>query len=478
MSGALNEQAHADIPVLAIVGHPNKGKSSIVSTLAQDTSVRISPLSGTTAHSRVFPIRVDGEELCRLVDTPGFQRPRAAMDWMQRQSRSAADHQDTVRRFVDKHRDDPRFAAECDLLVPILDGAGILYVIDGSVPYGPDYDAEMEILRWTGGPSMALINRIGEDDHVESWRPPLSQYFRIVREFHALNEPFERQVQLLTGFAELRESWREPLGRAADSLVARRKQQIDQATSRIVELLASMLGASETLPLAARDDRAGMAKGVKRLEARLGELEQDERRDVERLFNHAAIERDETGLPAMDDDLFAEESWQLFGLSRDQVLAMGAVGGAATGALVDVGTGGLSMFLGSGLGAVLGAAGAWFGSRQLVGTRVMGLPLGGHAVVVGPVTNIHFPWVILGRAVTHLRLVSHRNHAIRDRLRVEHGAGKSPVDDLEQGKRRELQGIFNHLSRGRSITTAERRVLEEAIAGLVEAPAAEASESQ
>ena len=36
-------------PRFAIVGHPNKGKSSIVATLAQDDSVPVSPLPGTNA---------------------------------------------------------------------------------------------------------------------------------------------------------------------------------------------------------------------------------------------------------------------------------------------------------------------------------------------------------------------------------------------------------------------------------------------
>ena len=45
-----------DIPQFAIVGHPNKGKSSIVSTLARDSSVGISQQSGTTAHNPVFSL--------------------------------------------------------------------------------------------------------------------------------------------------------------------------------------------------------------------------------------------------------------------------------------------------------------------------------------------------------------------------------------------------------------------------------------
>ena len=41
-------------PTFAIVGHPNKGKSSIVATLAEDESVSISPDPGTTRVARSF----------------------------------------------------------------------------------------------------------------------------------------------------------------------------------------------------------------------------------------------------------------------------------------------------------------------------------------------------------------------------------------------------------------------------------------
>ena len=58
-------------PVFAVVGHANPGKSSVVSTLAADDSVRVGALPGTTQHCREFPMRVDDEVLYTLVDTPG-----------------------------------------------------------------------------------------------------------------------------------------------------------------------------------------------------------------------------------------------------------------------------------------------------------------------------------------------------------------------------------------------------------------------
>lgn len=324
---------------------------------------------------------------------------------------------------------------------------------------------------------MALINRIGPGDFVADWRTPLSQYFRIVREFNALSEPFEKQVQLLTGFSELRESWRDTLQKAADSLVSRRRQQIQEASSRIADLMEAMLAASETLPLNGRDDQQGIDRGINRLESTLAAMEQDARRDVERIFNHADINREESALPGLSADLFSEQTWQLFSLSRDQVLAMGAVGGAATGALLDAGSGGLSLFLGTGMGAILGAAGAWLGTRQLIGTRILGMPLGGYQVIVGPVKNISFPWVVLGRAVTHLRLVCERSHALRQQLKVEHAEGKNPLNDLDAGHRRKMQSVFSRLSKGRGLSTAERHTLETTIADLLEVTATESGES-
>ncbi|MEN8304607.1 MAG: GTPase, partial [Campylobacterota bacterium] len=45
-------------PKFAVVGHPNKGKSSIVSALALDDSVQISDTPGTTTKRRSFPLSV------------------------------------------------------------------------------------------------------------------------------------------------------------------------------------------------------------------------------------------------------------------------------------------------------------------------------------------------------------------------------------------------------------------------------------
>ena len=59
-----------NIPEFAIIGHPNEGKSSVVSTLAEDDTVPVSRIPGETTTSRVYPVSIDGKEIIRFIDAP------------------------------------------------------------------------------------------------------------------------------------------------------------------------------------------------------------------------------------------------------------------------------------------------------------------------------------------------------------------------------------------------------------------------
>ena len=432
------------IPVFAVVGHPNKGKSSIVATLARDESVAISPLPGTTVDDREYPMVIDGETLYILVDTPGFQRARAALEWMQQQAGSAVERPDIVRRFVEAHRNDPRFDAECNLLVPLLDGAGILYVVDGSRPFGQEYEAEMEILRWTGQPSLALINLIGDSDYTAEWKNALGQYFRIVRVFDAMTADFDKRIQLLLAFGQIREEWREPLERAVQVL------QAEQTQRRVLSarVIAEAIGAMLTHTCQGRLNGGQSGEAVRQLlrEAYTQDLiamEQQCRRDVEQIYNYRHLERHEAVVQLLDEDLFARQTWSLFGLSRQQLVGAGSVGGAAAGGVIDLAVGGASLLMGAGLGALIGGVSAWGTADRVADVRVLGRPLGGQVLGVGPMRNINFPYVVLGRALLHHRMIEDRTHACRGPLDLQ--AASAPLQSITPQQRKRLEQVFNKM---------------------------------
>ncbi len=457
------------IPRIAIVGHPNKGKSSIVATLAEDDSVAISPLPGTTTQARRYPMRVDGELLYELFDTPGFQRPRETLAWLTEHHPSAHERAQTVADFVAAHRQDERFHDECELLGPVLDGAGILYVVDGSKPYGPEYEAEMQVLQWTGRPRMALINLIGEGDYVDAWRRALDQFFSIARVFDANRADFSRRIALLQGFGELSEAWRPAMDRAVAALTAERRHRQRQSAVEIADLLIAVATArvSKVLgPEEAVDEPH--EELTRRLHDRIRRRETRARDVVQAIYRHASVSREEHAASLLGVDLFSEQAWRVFGLSRAQLATTGALSGAVAGGGVDAALGGASMLLGAGIGALVGGVGAFMGTPMLARSKLVGLPIGGRELTVGPIRDPNIGWVILTRALLHHHLVAERNHARREVLIIDAGAENRLAEQISAAERRTVDRLLGAIGKRGGAETSEREALEDLIGSLLD----------
>ena len=439
-----------NLPVFAVLGHPNKGKSSIVATLAHDDSVAIGPVPGTTVRCRSYPMKVDGQVLYALVDTPGFQRSRRALQWMRKHETTAARHAEVVQQFVETHRGEDGFRDEVELLTPVVGGAGILYVVDGSVPFGPEYEPEMEILRWTGRPRMALVNPIGEADHVEEWREALGQYFNVVRVFDALTAESAKQVELLRTFGHLDEGWSGALEHAVAVLEQERGKRRARAARILADTVAEMLTLTLSRNLPPDGDPEPEKPALeRRFQEQLRALERRCRDRVQVVYEHGRVTRVEQELEALQEDLFSEETWLRFGLSRGQLATLGAGSGAVLGATIDAALGGASFLLGSVIGAGLGAAAGWIGANTLVETKLASIPLGGRKLVVGPTRNRSFPHVVFGRARMHHFLVARRTHSRQDQLDCEAG-GAGQLDPPTDAQRHNLEGCFERLRRGQA----------------------------
>ena len=448
-------------PAFAVVGHPNKGKSSLVATLARDPSVRVGPEPGTTTQARAFPMRVGGQLLYTLVDTPGFQRARSALDWMKRHETDAASRAAIVDRFVREHLGTDRFPDECELLRPIVEGAGIIYVVDGAMPYGPEYESEMEILRWSGQPSMAIINPIGQPRFVDPWQRALEQFFRVVRVLDVLQAPFEQQTELLRAFGQMRETWRQPMEEAVQALVQHREALRDDAARVIAEMIAAALTHRMTRDIARDEDPR---RHTPTLEAeyrgRLRQLERRARTEVEAIYGHQDVDRREADMPLLDTDLLSRESWLAFGLHKRDVVAVGAVGGAVAGGVVDAALLGASFLTGSVIGGLVGGALGFFSSDKLADVKVFRQPLGGIRLRCGPTRNLQFPFVLLRRALLHHAVVARRTHAQRDSLEVDR-EGERPALPLPDDVQRQLARLFPRVRRSEPGSESRAAVLAE-----------------
>lgn len=463
-------------PSFAVLGAVNHGKSSVAATLAENDRVRISAMPGETVECQRFSLG----ELFVFFDTPGFQNARDALAEL-RPAAQAADPLAVFADFIARHRGEPEFDAECRLFEPVVQGAGIVYVVDGSRPVLDIHLAEMELLRLTGAPRLAVINPTGNEDHVAEWRRRLGQHFNAVRDFNAMRAGFADRIELLETLAGIEQAWKPALMQGVQLLREERQARLDDAAQRIVDLLVELLQHRETAdaPAEGEDAQAAAAALKQHYMAAVAEREARAHAALIELFGHHLVKAGAMPSQLFADDLFSEATWSLLGLSSRQLLAAGAMAGAAVGAGADLLSAGHTLLAGSAIGAAVGAAGALaLGKRRP--ELAIGLPsasgplgalwperikLGGRGLAVGPYTALNFPWIVLDRALGTLAHVMQRSHARRDETTLQadelrtllsaSGLASAGWDDAD---RRTCERAFASLRRGRP-DTGERAAL-------------------
>lgn len=129
--------------------------------------------------------------------------------------------------------------------------------------------------------------------------------------------------------------------------------------------------------------------------------------------------------------------------------------GAATGAVVDLGLAGHSLFLGALTGGLLAGGGAWFGADRLADFKIMGLPMGGYEARQGPMKNRNFPYVLLSRYLFLHDALQQRTHARRDSLSIEEGDLTERISQLSKEQQKELHRQMERLSQQKVTETLE-----------------------
>lgn len=401
-------------PEFAILGHPNEGKSSVLSTLAEDDSVRVSPIPGETVECRSFPVIIDGHEVLRFTDTPGFQNPARVLVELKRRAKSGDNPLRDFRAFAATI---PELHDDRELLGPLERGAGIIYVVDGSRPVRNVDRAEMEILRLTGKPRMAVINcKDPGDEHLEAWKNEFRKNFNSSRVFNAHRATYAERIHLLDALKSIDQDWHQSLSQVVEAFKKDWAARNDTTVKIITDLLTDCLG----LQLS---ENIGSDQEVEQLRERLlhtysatlVEKEKNAHQRIRSLFKHNIFQYQLPPHSVLHADLFDERTWQLLGLSRKQVLIAGGLGGAAIGAGLEMATLGHSLGIFTVAGTVAGALGALFGGETFSGkAELLGIPLGGERVQIGPAKSIDLLFVLLNRSLLYYRHTINWAHGRRD----------------------------------------------------------------
>ncbi|MDY7567009.1 DUF3482 domain-containing protein [Pseudomonas sp. RTC3] len=448
---------------LAVVGHTNVGKTSLLRTLTRDVGFGdVSHRPSTTRHVEGARLSVDGEALLELYDTPGLEDAIALLDYLERLDRPGErlDGPARLARFLDGSEARQRFEQEAKVLRQLLASDAGLYVIDAREPVLAKYRDELAVLASCGKPLLPVLNFVSSAEHREAdWREALARLglHALVR-FDSVAPPEDGERRLYESLALLLENSREQLQRLIIDQQAQRLARQQSAARLIAELLLDCAACRRSVATGSGQEQIAIDALRKAIRLR-------EQRCVEALLKLYAFRPQDaaaTDLPLLDgrwgDDLFNPETLKLLGVR----LGGGIAAGAAAGAGVDLLVGGITLGAAALVGAIAGGA---LQTARSYGSRLLGKLKGQRELTVDDAVLR----LLALRQRQLLQALDVRGHAAMDRITLSAPQdkawreGKLP-DSLQKARAHPQWSSLNPHPR---LTQAERQEQIEALAKLL-----------
>jgi hypothetical protein len=230
-----------------------------------------------------------------------------------------------------------------------------------------------------------------------------------------MNVSLSQHISILESMAQLKEEWTQPVKTSIVFFEQYYDQMIDRSALSITKLVHQSVSFVERLGF---DSEEASKEEKKSIDARYKEnlraFEKSTQKNIEVIWNHDNLQKDQELLLLDGMDLFSEETASVFGLTRKELLVTAVASGAATGVGVDLLFAGSTLLLGAGVGAVIGGVSAFFAFNELSEIKVLGHTLGKRYLEMGPMSNRNFPYILLGRSIYHTVKIAKRSHAQRD----------------------------------------------------------------
>jgi hypothetical protein len=403
------------VPRFAIAGDPNAGKSTLVATLAEDDAVEINSRAGTTTEATPYPFKLGERKIFEFIDLPGFENTAELREWFEQRKDTRGN---LAKRFVEEHQSKDGFQAECAVFGSLAEDVAVIFVADATREVEEKDLDQAEVIRLCAGRRMAIINRrsthLGgpDDSFLEGWKDLLERSFPIYKVFDPHRANFQDRLDLLEGLSHVVPGWEGAMKEGIRLIKKDWEDRIDAVADLIMELMEDALSFRAKVTIegtaktkAKEDAKVQVEDEVRTLEARF-------RKRVRDLFKHRKSDWQLPEEAILDADLFSEEVWMFFGLTKTQLILVGTAIGAAIGAGLDLLFGGLAFGIFTASLGFAGGISAWLAadssvSVSLPGVKIPGTPFSLPGWTAGPsqqmvaqvLPNSNLLWILLDRAL-------------------------------------------------------------------------------
>ena len=328
---------------LAVVGHTNTGKTSLLRTLLRDSNFgEVKNAPATTRHVEQAAISDGSKTLVYLYDTPGLEDAGGVLDWLEANTSSRLDGIERLQQFLDSPAAAGDFNQEAKVLRQLLQSDMALYVVDAREPVLNKYKDELTVLSWCAKPVMPVFNFIA-GQNLDEWTTMLARRtLHVYSGFDTVAFDFEGEIRLWDNLATML-----PQRDVLDDLIGMRRREWQKLNSDARREIAHFL-----LDVAAYqqeiDEDDNPEPVLQTMQAAVRQLERQLQQQLFQTyrFYHSEIDSGEWALTAFRQDPFDADLLKEYGIRTST--------GAATGALIGLGVDIVTLGGSLGLGTAIG----------------------------------------------------------------------------------------------------------------------------
>nr|WP_311420081.1 DUF3482 domain-containing protein [Kingella denitrificans] len=349
---------------LAVVGHTNTGKTSLMRTLLRDSRFgEVKNAAATTRHVAQAALGDGVETWLYLHDTPGLEDAGGVLDWLEENTSPQHEGIERLQQFLDSPAAQNEWAQEAKVLRQVLASDAALYVVDAREDVLPKYKDELTVLSWCAKPVMPVFNFI-HGQNMDEWQTLLARRsLHVSSRFDTVAFDFSGEMVLWQQLATL-------LGQppALSALMAFRQQEWQQLERQAYVLVAQFL-VDAAACVRQFEDKSRSQAVLDEMQTAVAAHESSLHQQLFALYRFYYSDADIQGqqvLRAFRQNPFDAELLKDYGIRTGKAAATGALLGLGVDAL----TLGTSLGLGATIGGVLGGlAGNW----QVLYDKIQGI---------------------------------------------------------------------------------------------------------
>jgi hypothetical protein len=447
---------------IAVVGHTNTGKTSLLRTLTRDESFgEVSDHPAVTRHVEGQHLLVGSRAVAELYDTPGLEDSIGLFEHLRGlRDDPRTEGIVTIESFLAGEGARERFAQEAKAIRQVIASDIALYVIDARERVLGKHTDELAILAWCSRPIVPVLNFIATDEaRTATWREHLARVaLHAVAEFDTVVFDEQDEARLYEKMRTLVDAHRATLDALIEDRVRERRETLRAAAAMVGDLL---IDAAACVEIAPAGDQAACNAAMDRLRERVRRREQRMLGRMLELFRFSERDLEASELPIADGrwgiDPFDPEALRQLGIKTGSAAAAGATVGLG----LDLALAGLSLGTGTAIGA---AVGALWGAAGREGRRLVDWARGSTEVRCNDQTL----QVLELRQLALVRTLLRRGHGSVSALRVPDAKKAGEHKALHRALRRARAHPDWCLDGAASSDTERRALHAELVRGLID----------